>query len=428
MPDINTRIMLPLQDAIKVALSSVELKSKSVLHNIFYIVDKPGAGKTMCIGEEVKNRGWGFCPYSPALERLEKFGGIPDLVKVNTVDEYKVSKLFDDGMYRMVTETKENESLHTVWSVPQMITEINNMAKLYPYVVVLFDDWHLCDEDIQRIGFEVFTYYKLNNNPISQNVIFMLAGNESSAAGAKVQMSAIRNRTTLLFSKADKKYWLNNFAIPNKLHPVGISFFNNPMNDDLFQEEESTNEQFGSPRSWTSLFNLITFLEENDNLKVQDDDMNLVVSDNLIRSVVQGSVSRKAAERFMLHYELYHRVDLDKFFKSNIVDIPVGAVERYCYATAITYSFYAHYNKLIKDKKVDEKKVIGELYAKMITELKKCSRELSSTTLVNLGNISGNDKTGNISGLMLIADMIREDIISRDLVSEIKGINKLLTS
>ena len=408
----TTRIEMPLHDAVKLALSSVGLRAQGILHNLFYIVDKPGAGKTMCIAADVQRMGWGFCPYSPALERLEKFGGIPDLFW------HTYNKTTD----KEIIECKE---LRTIWSVPQMISEINDMAAKYPYVVVLFDDWHLCDEDLQKIGFEVFTYYKLNNNPVAQNVIFMLAGNESSAAGAKVQMSAIRNRTTIIYSRADVKHWLSDFAIPSGMHPVGISFFNNPMNHDIFQEAESSNEQFGSPRSWTSLFNIVTFIENTQALWVEDDDYNLVVPRQYIHAVVQGSVSRAAAERFMMHYDIFKEVDMEAFFDKGKIDIPNDAVGRYCYATAITYEFYSRY---VQEKDPKKKKHLAEQYVKLNKVLRNSFRELASTTLVNLGSIPENLTYGYPAGILIIGEFVRNHYLTSDEVSEIKGITKILSS
>ncbi len=401
----TSRVELTLKDAVNLALNSVKMRENNILHNLFFIVDKPGAGKTMCIGSEVEKRGWGFCPYSPALERLEKFGGIPDL--------FWTGKKAHEG------------ELRTVWSVPQMISEINDAANKFPFVVVLFDDWHLCDEDLQRIGFEVFTYYKLNNNPVAQNVIFMLAGNESSAAGAKIQMSAIRNRTTILHCKADVKQWLSDFAIPSGINPLGISFFSNPINFDIFQEDESTIDQFGSPRSWTSLFNIINFIEQDKSLWTKDINGDFELPRSFIYAVVQGSVSRSAAERFMMHYDIYKEVNMEKFFEEEVIEIPKDPVGRYCYTTAITYEFYSRY---VQEKDAEKQKSIGELFIKFINLLKNTHKELAMTSLVNLGHIPENTQHNYQSGIMLLGELVRDKTIDSKLLDELKSITRILSS
>lgn len=397
----ENRKTLPLHEAVKLSLSSVGMRSRGIEHNLFYIIDSPGSGKTRTIESEVAKAGFGFCPYSPALERIEKFGGIPDMY-------------WTDG---------EQKQLRTIWSVPQMITEINDAATKYPYVVVLFDDWHLCDEDLQRIGFEVFTYYKMNNNPIANNVIFILAGNESSAAGAKIQLSAIRNRSTVLYTYADVKNWINNYAIPNDIHPAGISFFSNPMNQDIFQEKESTVEQFGSPRSWTSLFNTIKFIEENKVLHEEDEDNNLVVPSKYIHAVAQGCVSRTAAERFMLHYEIFKNVDVNKLLDKGIVQIPGESVNRYCYAIAITYEFYSRYCGDYSDSNKDK---FGNAFVAMLGELKNVAPELVPCSLITIGNIP--DSLNGMSGMSVLADLYRKEILPAKMIADLKTITKILHS
>jgi len=409
--EIVSRVELPLHEAIRLALDSVVLRMQGTEFNLFYLIDKPGAGKTKTIAYEVARRGWGLCPYSPALERLEKFGGIPDLFWHDTKEEQEHT-----------SDTKKE--LRTIWSIPQMISEINDMAKVYPYVVVLFDDWHLCDEDLQKIGFELFTYYKLNNNPVGKNVVFVLAGNESSAAGAKTQLSAIKNRSTLIYCRADVSYWLKNFAAPNSIHPLGISFFRNPLNHDIFQEAESAVDQFGSPRSWTSMLNLIQFLEKHHDRYDEEDDGESVLPRRFIQAIVQGSVSRRAYERFMLHYDIYSHVDLVELFDRGIIKIPADNVECFCYSTAATYEFYSRWVR--GDKK--ERDQCSKVYAKMISELKKKNEEMTANTCMTLGNIPENAETGYPAGMLVLADQIRSKYISQELVLEIKDITKLLGS
>jgi hypothetical protein len=400
MSSFNSRFSLTLNECVKMALSSVEMRRAGIPHNLFYIVAAPGAGKTMSIMHEVEQKGWGFCPYSPALERLEKFGGIPDL-------EY------------------QEDELRTKWSIPQMISEINDKAKDHPYVVVLFDDWHLCDEDLQRIGFEIFTYYKLNNNPIANNVIFILAGNETSAAGARIQLSAIRNRTTMLYAKTDVNYWLEHYAVPNNIHPIGISFFSNPINYDILQEAESTSEQFGSPRSWTSLFNIISFIEGNTNLWIKDDDYVPVVNEEYIHAVTQGSVSRAATERFLAHYKIYSAIDTNAFFKGGDFDIPRDSVKRYCFVTAITYEFYGRF---IKETDNKAKVKLMYRYSELNEKLRSEYKEMAMFSLVQLGRFPANEEYGNKSGLHVIADMITEEVISPADIANIRNISKILYS
>jgi hypothetical protein len=417
--DHTNRIDLALHDAVDLALESATLRGNGIEHNLFMLIGKPGAGKTRLIENKVKGRGWGFLTYSPALERIEKFGGIPEIL---WKEKYGKNT---DGENEII-----DRELHTVWSVPQMIWEINQKADTYPVVIVLLDDWHLCDSDLQAIGFELFTYYTLNGHKIRDNVVFILAGNESSAAGAKIQMSAIRNRSTLIFVEPDVEYWLRNFAIANHLHPLGISFFQNKANQDLFQEQESTVEQFGSARSWTSAFNLIKAMETNRNYHRTDDETgNLDLPRHFVQAIFQGSVSMVATERFMTHYDIYSKINLHEIFDKKIINIPSDPVERYCYSAASNYEFYRRYvnvAQLSNEETTKIREACVDAYVMVLTKLEKFCQEIASMTIVNLGNIPKNEKLGTPSGMEIIIDMLKHKKIDAALSKKLVEITKLL--
>lgn len=379
----SNRIFLNLNNAIELAINTIRLKSQGTLFNLFYFVDKPGAGKTMLCKHLISSAGLGFIAYSPALERIEKFGGIPDVYWAN----------------------EDAKDLRTVWSKPQMISEINALAESNPNgVMVLLDDWHLCTEELQQIGFELFTYYSLNGHKLAGNVVFVLAGNESSAAGARVALSAIRNRCTIIYTRSDVRYWLDNFAIPNQIHPSGISFFSQETNWDLFQEEESVNEQFGSPRSWTSAFNLLTETEK------------LGLDLRYAQAILQGSVSSAATHRFMLHYEIFSKINLVDIFDNKKWNIPSDAVDRYRLCMAVGNEFY---NRFIAGSLT-----CGGIYAQFLDELSSKSPEMCALMLSALKNIAGNAERGFPDGMAILTSLIKSGCFTKEMLAKLKELSK----
>lgn len=387
----KNRIELDLHDAIQLVLDTVDLRKSGIAYNLLYITGDPGSGKTMMIEELTKKAGGGFVSYSPALERLEKFGGIPDLKWV---------------------EKEHGRELQTVWSIPQMITEINEAAEVNDFVVVLLDDWHLCIDELQQIGFELFTYYSLNGYSVHNNVVFVLAGNETSAAGARVQLSAIRNRSTLVHTHPNVEYWLDNYAIPTGIHPMGISFFNNKGNVSYFQEEESTSEQFGSPRSWTSAFRMLEKIEKNYVNKSKSEKV------QLIHAVVQGSVSPKAAEKFMMHYEIFKNIDVDKIFEKRQTKCPEDNIERFCFSSAINYHFFDLYirNEIKKDKK-EQKKYCG-IYGECVKNLGEYP-EIQLMTIKDLGKMVYEQDGVTIHGSALLTELSQQEVIEGKVVNDL---------
>ena len=203
---------LSVGTAVEQAFRCARMRTENRIHNVPYLVGDPGMGKTAIISYETKKRDWGFIPVSLALETKEKFGGIPDIFR-----------------------SAKNNKLETEWSIPELISQANKLSEEKENVVILLDDFHLCEEDIQSIGFELFTYWKLHGHSLRDNIIILLAGNLTSAAGAQATLTPILNRCTLLKVKADFDYWVREFAFPNNIHPSGISFLQNNLKNYIFK-------------------------------------------------------------------------------------------------------------------------------------------------------------------------------------------------
>lgn len=399
-PKSSTRIELELHNAIHLVLQSVNLRLKGIEHNLYYLVGGPGTGKTMMINELTTKAGGKCLCYSPALERLEKFGGIPDL------KWYK---------------KENNEELRTIWSIPQMISEINDASETHPFVVVLLDDWHLCIDELQQIGFELFTYYSLNGHKVNNNVIFTLAGNETSAAGAKVQLSAIRNRSTMIYTQPDIDFWLDNFAMPHRLHPSGVSFFKNKSNSMYFQEEESTSDQFGSPRSWSSAFRLIEQTEKDPHFNKSKS------LTSVIYAIMQGSVSRAAAEKFMIHYEIFKKIDIEKIFKHGIVEVPTDNVDRFCFCSAVNNQYYNLFCMSKKKSAEAERAAFSKIYGDCISKLESDYPELSIMMVRDIGKIVENkNDNATVAGSEILRYLIQTKHLPDSTIARLVDISKLL--
>ena len=289
-----------------------------------YIVGTPGGGKTKMFLSAFGSSETKVLAYTPGLERVEKFGGIPEI-------QEKV--------------INGNTVLTTQWTMPQLISDINQALESHARVIVLFDDWHICDPEIQKIGFEVFTHYSLNGHKFdARKVHFVLMGNDKSTAGAKLQLSAIKNRCAMYYAKSDIQYWIQNYAVPTGIHPTLLSFFEMSSNTGFFQEEESTSNQFGSPRSWSSFGHI---LKEVEKCSPADGP-----SPGDILACLEASVSSSAAQAFFAYYQVYSKVPIDKIYRDKKVTIPADQTDRYALMSAL-------YEKLVSvfvDAHIEEKK------------------------------------------------------------------------
>jgi hypothetical protein len=421
---VNDRFVLDLHEAVEQSITrSYNLVTRSEYHNVYYIVGPPGGGKTEMMKNRAKTLGFGLLAYTPALERVEKFGGIPDITRHFSLSDG--SEYIGDSpkSNAEMNEKGVTREIRTEWSVPQMICEMRDASKKYPFVIVMLDDWHLCPANIQQIGFEVFTHRSLNGHKIPDNVAFVLAGNEKSAAGAKVQLSAIRNRCTMLWAVSDVNHWVDEFAIPTGLHPVGISFFSIKEYQKYFHEEESVSEQYGSPRSWTAAFNNITDLERDKTF-----DSNKISNKKLMRAIIQGCVGPRAAKEFFNYYDIYSKIPVAQIFATGKIDIPTDPVTRYAYASAVSSKFYNLYIETPKTKKEDREQIekYSKIFGNVMSELYKTYPEISVKCLRYIADRQAIPGENIPAGPEIIGKMVINNHIPIEYIKKVKQTAEVL--
>lgn len=394
-----------IQDAVRHAIRSMHLRMRNMETNIPYIVGSPGIGKTKIIkyliDSEVVDSGdsnykIGSVFYTPALQRLEQFGGIPN--------------------FKTVVDDNGEEELHTVWSIPELVVRIKELSKKYYFLFVIFDDWHLCPTEIQQIGFELFTHYSLNGYSIPRNVGFILAGNETSAAGARVALSAIKDRSYMLYTQPDVKYWINNFAIPKKIHASGIDFFENDCNYQFFNEPESTIEKFATPRSWATLFNHITVMENSSTSSIINTE-DLVI-------MAKGCVGTRSGMAFVEHYNAYSSIKIDGDLNTGTCNFPTNNIQQYIYARMLSNKVYSLLATCVFSKKKNPEltnliKNICKNFVSILNYLKKNHEEHFIVAIHKFVNIKENKKDSRYqleSGYNVLVKLIQEKYISEDFI------------
>jgi len=298
--------------------------------NPFYIVGKPGIGKTEMfkeyfsnIEEEKVKKPIKVIDRTPALEPLERFSGIPEIRKSNINHE------------KLNYELSDEEKFETIWSIPELVADAYKAIEGGFDVVIFFDDWHRCDANIQSIGFELFTHGKLSNHILPKNVAFILAGNDSTAAGAEVQLSAIINRCTIFNCYPDVHYWIENYAVNHGVHDIIKTFLGKEGNEQYFIGEEITTEQFPTPRSWTNASRQLQALERKYNNKHKTE-----TYDRLVSNFVYGNVGRKAEHAFTEFRKMYEHFNGEKIILDGKFEKPDNILGKYILGCCSANEYY----------------------------------------------------------------------------------------
>jgi len=290
--------------------------------SIPYLAGAPGGGKTESIRAKALKLDAAFISRNLGLARLEEFGGIPDLRIVKFKKDGTVAK--DDA------DEYESNELHTIWSVPELISEIRVLSKVRNCVICLLDDWHLAPPDIQALGYELFSQRSLKGYEVPDNCMFLLAGNDTSMAGARTQFSAIMNRVAKTYVKTSFEYWRDNFAYNHNIYDAIPSFLGQRENTYLFHGKEDVTDPWASPRSWTKLSTKILTLQKK-NFKLTENDFLIVC---------ESHVGLEAASKFVTYHDIYIKFDTDRIYSTGKFTIPTDPVDRFAFGAAISSGVY----------------------------------------------------------------------------------------
>lgn len=285
-----TNASIKLNDVRSYIAANVDLQLIQRSAPRLYIQGPPGAGKSMIMEEICRENGWGLkCQYISNCA-LEYLTGLPCKVENGKTVE---------------------------WSKPAILNLDNldycppNYEKGKTPVIILFDDFHLCDRVMQKYMFQLLTYKGLNNYRLEDNVAIILAGNRiSDKAGAMPIPAPVCNRMMFVEVEVDAKDWLTNFAFKNNVRDDVISFIHN-KGDVYLSMNPVESTSWASPRAWTFLSSQMNSYEKRFGK----------LSLDVLRVMAVGEVGPEAASEFITYRELFAKWDFDRLSKRNIKDL-----------------------------------------------------------------------------------------------------------
>ena len=397
---------LSIKEAANYFIANANLQIEGKDMAIPYIVGDPGIGKTRFLEYECERLGFGFVPFHFSLIPIEEIGGLPIFKK---------------------TEYESNEINGTEWSLPDIMTKIYDAANKFKKIIIFLDDFHMCSPAHLSLGYEMFTEKKLRGYKFPKNSAFILAGNDSMKSGAKQMFGAIVNRVAMQRVVPNFDQWMIEFAIPTKVNPKIVSFLKNQVNRGYFIGEESTNEPWPSPRSWSRFSEMLNAMEQYmPNVDI-----------NKIMYIAYGHVGPKAASEFSAYYDIYSKTEMtDIFDKKRDIVIPGNNTDMYIYGMAASNEYV---NRIIESKtesitntsksssnNIKENAV--SIISTIVTELGRKSIEIAVALLKNISDYEqAFGKNGGREKLYINEILNGVNTIDKDIDSKItKSITDIL--
>jgi len=340
----------PLHDVMKIVQAMCVSQTHGIDIAVPYILGPPGIAKTAQTINMCHKANWNLIVTHYGLRPIEEVSGIPQFKTVIS---------------------NNTETLGTIWSLPDILTEIHSFNDPNTITVWFLDDMHLASPPLIALGYELFSERKLRGHKIPNNVAFVLAGNTSSKAGAKAMFSAVVNRCAMLPVHLNFNQWKTEFALPNNVNSKILSFLSNAKYQKYVQEEEKTSVDSGwaSYRSWTRFGNLLTPMEE----------FYKEIPHGDILYYAAAHVGEEAAGEFTAYYKIFSQVEVDKIFDGTIeIKAPTDMSGQYVYLMATLSEFF---NRYLKRKDSEVRNQLIKIMSMILIELAKTRSEIATTGL-----------------------------------------------
>lgn len=153
--------------------------------------------------------------------------------------------------------------------------------------IMLLDEITSVDPSMQSALYEIFLDHKVGGIPLPHDLMVVTAGNRQEDKGTYYPLaSPIWNRVIVVDYEPDENDWLDGYAVHNDVHHAVSGFIKtSPEHLHTFDGIEGA---FASPRSWTTVSNIVKAYEG---------------LPSLMQQMVVGAVGKKSAYAFLSYYK-----------------------------------------------------------------------------------------------------------------------------
>ncbi len=281
------------------------------------LLGMPGVGKTSKIRQLSQECKCGLVNMSGSGITTESLSGIPSFIEDATFDKYYSNK------------TKQ-ASMTTQWSVPELLVLANTEAEREDSngCVLLLDDIHTMSRSVLPYLYELLLERKLGTYKLHPKVAILMTANDSEEADFAGFPSPVVNRIAFLHTKFDFNTWYKDIGI--NYHMYVSSFLKHYPNH--LQEDESTDNPYGTPRSYDFLSNTIKSLDTDFVSKYSQE-------------ISKQYISKEASIALAKHIKYIEAINFSKIVK----DKRIESMSDKAPLDIILWSYLTHYIDSVAD-------------------------------------------------------------------------------
>lgn len=228
-----------------------------------------------------------------------------------------------------------------VWAIPSMYPDADFKG------VMLFDELNSAMPVVLAAAYQIILDHKIGDYVIPEDCFVMAAGNRDSDGGVTFTIpTPLRNRFIHVEMKVNLEHWMEDFAIPSRLHADVISFLRG--NPDVFNKFDPADPSlaFATPRTWHFVSDL---------LKANEDEMSDVDSATVMYTLIGGTVGEGVAAQFRTFHQMTSKnpapIDVLTGKVTKTANKQAGAM--YAMANKLAFQL-AEFNDQVKNKELDK--------------------------------------------------------------------------
>jgi hypothetical protein len=174
------------------------------------------------------------------------------------------------------------ERTKTRWLSPEVLPDEERDGKK---TILLLDEITSCPKRVQVAAYQLILDRRVGQYTLPEGTFVIGLGNREDDDGVYIRLAGpLADRFEILEIDCDFKIWLNDFAIPQNIHPYVTNYLTFKPSALHTQKEDPESMVFATPRSWERVSNILK----------QDDDL----SNPIVMHKIAGNVGSAEAFQF----------------------------------------------------------------------------------------------------------------------------------
>ena len=171
----------------------------------------------------------------------------------------------------------------TIWLTPDILPDEKRDGEK---TILLLDELTSCSRRVQVAAYQLILDRRIGQYTLPEGTFVIALGNREDDEGVYTQLGGpLADRFEIHFIEPDFREWLEDFALPNQIHPLVRDFLSFKPSALSTREPGEGELIFPTPRSWERVSDILK-LEEN-------------VYDQTIRQKIIGNVGEAEGNQFI---------------------------------------------------------------------------------------------------------------------------------